>query len=761
MVNNEKKEEGFKITREGVEDVLKIDANRWPYLPAVESSPEAMSYVIDKLSQSPQVRKIILNQRRNYVYDYDQTQLLMEVARIYNHLLRQRKALSYASMGDMTCQKCFPSRYGKVEYILLNLLRRDPLGAYVEVKRLYREEKIRMKGLSLNCVNCQQTFLDLLAYLHNMFEGMGIIQKVKGKLEGYRTESERDLYKFLFRPMITPDFIFTKLMAEPPLEGEQMDVYSVGESDVSIFKIPGQIQHLYHLVPPEFKITEDHYTLLDLARNVLVEHRPREEEFLEPERMRQTFSNISLDLLQELAEHKEINVDLDQLKDLAKILVRYTVGFGLIEVLMQDPKVQDVVINGPIGQTPIFLVHQDYDECVTNIYPSHDDAESWSSKMRMLSGRPLDEANPVLDTELRLPGSRVRVAVITNPLSPSGYAYSLRRHRDKPWTLPLFVKNRMVDPLGAGLLSFLIDGNRTLLVAGTRGSGKTSLLGSLMVEVMRRYRLLTVEDTLELPVDALRKLGYNVQSMKVRAALTSGGTEISADEGIRTSLRMGDSALIVGEVRSTEAKALYEAMRVGALANVVAGTIHGASPYGVFDRVVNDLGVPRTSFKATDIIIVSNPVRSSDGLHRYRRVLQIAEVRKHWEDDPLREGGFVDLMKYDTKTDMLQVTEDLKNGESDVLKDIAGGVKGWAGNWDAVWDNIVLRSKIKKALVDFAEKSKREDLLEADFVIQSNDMFHQISNTVREDAGELDSKRIYNDWEHWLKDYVNKKSVML
>jgi type IV secretory pathway ATPase VirB11/archaellum biosynthesis ATPase len=34
----------------------------------------------------------------------------------------------------------------------------------------------------------------------------------------------------------------------------------------------------------------------------------------------------------------------------------------------------------------------------------------------------------------------------------------------------------------------------------------------------------------------------------------------------------------LGEVRSVEAKALYEAMRVGALANVVAGTIHGASP---------------------------------------------------------------------------------------------------------------------------------------------------------------------------------------
>ena len=118
---------------------------------------------------------------------------------------------------------------------------------------------------------------------------------------------------------------------------------------------------------------------------------------------------------------------------------------------------------------------------------------------------------------------------------------------------------------------------------------------------MPKYRIIVIEDTLELPVDAIRKLNYDILRMKVRSSLLKESSEIGADEGIRTSLRLGDSSLIVGEVISLEAKALYEAMRIGALANVVAGTIHGASPYGVFDRVVNDLGVPVTSFKATDL----------------------------------------------------------------------------------------------------------------------------------------------------------------
>src|SRR3989338_4191753 len=108
----------------------------------------------------------------------------------------------------------------------------------------------------------------------------------------------------------------------------------------------------------------------------------------------------------------------------------------------------------------------------------------------------------------------------------------------------------------------------------------------------------------------MRRLGYNVESLMVESALSMNKGGISATDGIRSTLRLGDSALIVGEVRSNEAIALYEAMRVGASANVVAGTIHADSPYGVYDRVVNDIGVPKTSFKATDLIVIAAPIAS-------------------------------------------------------------------------------------------------------------------------------------------------------
>ncbi|MBS3168801.1 hypothetical protein J4216_06750, partial [Candidatus Woesearchaeota archaeon] len=209
-------------------------------------------------------------------------------------------------------------------------------------------------------------------------------------------------------------------------------------------------------------------------------------------------------------------------------------------------------------------------------------------------------------------------------------------------------------------------------------------------------------------------------------------------------------------LHNTEALALYEAMRTGALANVVAGTIHGDSPYGVFDRVVNDLNVPRTSFKATDILVIANPVKSADGLHRKRRVTQITEIRKDWEEDPLKEGGFVDLMRYDSKLDTLVPTDELINGDSEIIKSIASQIKEFAGDWEAIWKNIELRAKIKKTIVDYSDSHNIPDLLEAKDVIQLNDEFHRISNKVHEEERHLDTDKIFFRWEEYLKRYIRE-----
>jgi type IV secretory pathway ATPase VirB11/archaellum biosynthesis ATPase len=716
-----------------------------------------MNQVIDLLIESPGISRVVLVQQRNYSYNAQETFMLQELANLYTYLTKQEKILMPSKLSILN-SPALSQRYNDVGYLLINL-KRDPVACFMELQRFIKEEGRKIGVVPESMKIDQLSYIRLLENFHKQLAGTELIRKMENYFADYNFN--RDVYYHFFRPEIIPNFTFTRLVSSLPEDAEILDQYVIGNdydhSTVTILKRERDAKPIYHLMPPEYALNEEMQDLLNLARNVLIEHQPKAEEFTDPEKTRQVFFNVSRDLLRELAESKSIDIDYDELNMLAKILVRHTIGFGLIEVLLQDKKLQDIVLNSPISLNKVFLRHGDHEECITNIIPSKEDADSWAAKFRMISGRPLDEANPILDTDLTLGDMHARVAVIQQPLSPSGLAYAIRRHRENPWTLNLFIKNKMITSYTAGLFSFLIDGARTMLIAGTRSSGKTSLLGSLMLEIMPKYRIIVIEDTLELPIKAIRKLKYDIQSMKVRSSLLKESSEIGADEGIRTSLRLGDSSLIIGEVRSLEAKALYEAMRIGALANVVAGTIHGASPYGVFDRVVNDLGVPVTSFKATDIVVVANPVKTTDGLKSKKRMIQMTEVRKHWSKDPQEEGGFVDLLRYNVEKDVLEPTEELINGDSEIIKDIASNVKGWAGNWDAVNDNIDLRGKIKQEIVDISDKLKRPDILEAEFNSLSNNMFHQFSRDVQEEIGLPDSKRVFPMWQKWLMKEIKGK----
>lgn len=737
-----------EVEREQGEDVLYINTLGAPFVPSIAEDPLMMAKAIDLLADNPTISRIVFVQQRNYSYPNKQILLLADIARIYNYLTKQEEILSPKKLNLFGGTS---EIYDDLAY-LLNLLKQDPFECYLDLKKhvndlhaqLQRGQVSNKSGL-INYLRALEKFLHLVSETRLIKEHAEDIGASAGK---------RELYRSIFRPEVLPNFTFTRLAAQIPEDAELIDQYEVGSSeetfDVTILRGENDSKYIYHMMPPEYLLTEEKHMLLNLARNVLSEHRPKAEEFTDPTRTRRVFFNIARDMLAELASSKSITLTNRELTTLAHILVRYTIGFGLIELLLEDEHLQDIVLNAPISQNPIYLRHSKYDECVTNIIPSFEDANSWAAKLRLRSGRPLDEANPVLDTDLEFEHSRARVAAISEPLSPDGLAFAFRRHRDNPWTLPLFIKNKTLNSFTAGLLSFLIDGSRTLLVAGTRSSGKTSLLGSLMLEIMPKYRTIVVEDTQELPVDALRKIGYDILGMKVRSALVKGTTEVAAAEGIRTSLRLGDSALIVGEVRSDEAKALYEAMRVGALANVVAGTIHGDSPYGVFDRVVNDLDVPATSFKATDLIIITNPIKTPDGLHSMKRVVKITEVRKHWTHDPLNEGGFVDLVRYNVEKDELEPTPELVNGDSEIIKSIASNVKGWAGDWDAVYGNIILRGKVKQEIVDIAEKLNKPQLLESKFNALSNGAFHRISNEVTLDEGRQDNDLIFERWKEWV-----------
>ncbi len=708
---------------------LIIHARDWTSFTTIEDSKEMMNFVIRKLAENPEVERVTISEYREIEYTEEQVKILKEIASIYNFFVKEKGVLNLD----------FYPQYNSITKELIDLLLSDPIFCYIKAS-IYS-----LKNLD---VSYNRNFL---LPLREMLEKSRLIVEVKEKMEKY-VPGDRKLYRSIFIPTMRPIFMLGRFFLFPPKGSTLVEKYYLKDgSEVSIYKIPNKVRLLYFVLSKEFFLSEEKYFLLNEARSILMERRIEESELKDLESVRKIFVERGKTILKDLIINRKLPVSLKEINDLVEILVRYTAGFGILEILLADEKIQDIYVNAPAGESPIFINHADYGECETNLIVTPQEAESWATRFRLYSGRPLDEANPVLDTEITLPVGRARVAAVTRTLSSAGLGFAFRRHRESPWTFPLFIKSKYFNPLFAGLMSFIIDGGRAVLIAGGRGSGKTSLLSAMILELMRKYRIIIQEDTLELPIQIYRKLGYNVLHLKSRSVVTHVETELAPEEALRTALRLGDSALIVGEVRSKESTVLFEAMRIGALANLVAGTIHGESAYGVYDRVVHDLGLVPTSFKALDIIVIANVIKSPDGLRRFRRVTEVVEIRKKWKEDPMLEGAFVPLMTYSAKEDTLKPTDVLLNGESEVLNEIAKRVREWHGAWDRVWENILLRSKIKQTMVEFSEKLNRPEVLEADWVVDSNEAFHLISEQVFEETNSYNSQIIYEKWLDWFK----------
>ncbi|MEC8220651.1 MAG: ATPase, T2SS/T4P/T4SS family [Nanoarchaeota archaeon] len=426
---------------------------------------------------------------------------------------------------------------------------------------------------------------------------------------------------------------------------------------------------------------------------------------------------------------------------------RWYLSYGILTHILEDDNVLEVNINPPGFMTPMRIIHSEYMECSSNVLASDEYLNSIATRLKTNTGRPLNKAQPQLDGEISFGNIRARVAAIVEPFSVFGTGYSIRKHREKPWTLPLFMKKGMIDPWFSGLMSFCITHGRAFLTAGPRGSGKTALLGSLLLEILPKYRILTIEDTQELPINSYKELGYDLLPLKVRSALLKEGMEMPFDMGLRTSLRLGDSCLIIGEIRSKEAKVLYESMRVGAMANVVAGTIHGDSPYGVYDRVVNDLGVPKGSFKVTDLIVVVNQIKSPTGLSRQRRVLKVTEVRKDWQDEP----KFQDLLVYNPQKDILEPTEFLLKGKSVVINDILSRTRGYKNYNDAIED-IKLRAWAKTLHMGVATDPQ----LEAHYVAKFNMIFANLYEKILPLQSPSHMERFKQEYMREIKRYLKE-----
>jgi pilus assembly protein CpaF len=320
-----------------------------------------------------------------------------------------------------------------------------------------------------------------------------------------------------------------------------------------------------------------------------------------------------------LVDEQAAVLSLDVREQLASRIVRDSVGLGPLEVLLADPAVEEVMVNGP-GR--VYIERRGRLEETDVCFESEEDLRNAIERILAPLGRRVDELSPMVDARLA-DGSRVNVVI--PPLAIDGPALSIRRfgaNRPGPDRL---VEIGTLTGEQRRLLSEAVASRRSVLVSGGTGSGKTTLLNALSSFIASGERVVTIEDAAE-----LRLQQPHVVRLESRPAGVEGRGEVTIRDLLRNALRMRPDRIVIGEVRGVEALDLLTALNTGH--DGALSTVHANSPDDALARLetlalMAGVGLPHAAIAEQvrrGIDLVVHLQRRADGS---RQVTEIAEVK--------------------------------------------------------------------------------------------------------------------------------------
>ncbi len=295
-----------------------------------------------------------------------------------------------------------------------------------------------------------------------------------------------------------------------------------------------------------------------------------------------------------------------------------TFGLGPLELLLKDPKISDILINGPKN----IYVEKNGQLQKTEV-EFRDNKHLLQIIDRIVSkvGRRVDETCPMVDARLE-DGSRVNA--IIPPLALDGAAMSIRRFGSNPLKLEDLLNYRAFTPEMVMLLEGCIKARLNMVIAGGTGSGKTTLLNTLSSFISHEDRIVTIEDAAELQLQQ-----DHVVRLETRPPNIEGAGAVTATDLVRNALRMRPERIIIGECRGGETLDMLQAMNTGHDGSLT--TIHANTPRDAIARLevlvmMAGYDMPMKAIRsqvsgAVDVLIQANRLQGGP-----RRVTAITEV---------------------------------------------------------------------------------------------------------------------------------------
>ena len=253
-------------------------------------------------------------------------------------------------------------------------------------------------------------------------------------------------------------------------------------------------------------------------------------------------------------------------------LLNEIIGLGPLETLLNDPEVDEIMVNGPFQvyaekRGKLQLTNQRF----------RDNGHVMQVVERILAplGRRVDEKSPMVDGRLR-DGSRFNA--IVPPLALSGPTLTIRKFARDPFTMTDLINFGSMSREAAQFLQAAVEARLNIVVSGGTGSGKTTTLNVLSSFIPSSERIVTIEDAAELQ---LRQ--EHVVRLETRPANIEGSGEVAIRDLVRNSLRMRPDRIVIGECRGAEALDMLQAMNTGHDGSLTTG--HSNGPRDMLKRL--------------------------------------------------------------------------------------------------------------------------------------------------------------------------------
>ncbi len=368
-------------------------------------------------------------------------------------------------------------------------------------------------------------------------------------------------------------------------------------------------------------------------------------------------------------------------------LKRDVLGFGIIDPLFYDPFIEDITCGGP--KKPIFVYHRNYEGLGTNVSFRDEEAlDSFVMKMVHRAGKHISAAHPIVDASL--PGNHRLAALYKKEVTTMGSSFTIRKFREDPITIVDLINSDALDVDMAAYLWLMLDNKKSIMVIGSTGGGKTTILNAITGLINPSFKLFTVEDVAEINIPHV-----NWFSLVSRASfgLESQG-EIGLFDLLKSGMRHRPDYILVGEIRGEEAYVLFQAVATG---HGGIATMHADDSEAAVRRLQQKpMDIPPAYVPLMNCIVNVKRVRlktesTSSNIMMARRVTEVTELLSHnninsvfaW--DPAYDGYLDNLAKsrhlqriaVDTGVDMEDIAEDLARRKSVLTWMLSRGIRDY------------------------------------------------------------------------------------